>query len=132
MLGKLELPLKYYDRYPHQLSGGERQRVALGRALMLKPVFLALDEPTSMIDASTKRGIMNLVGNLAKEMNLAVLLVTHDLAMAAHICDYIGVMKAGQIVEEGNCTELIHNPKTNYTRQLLLAATDLKKFWAEE
>lgn len=132
MLGKLELPLKYFARYPHELSGGERQRIALGRALMLKPVFLALDEPTSMLDASTKRGIVDLVKGLAVEMNLGVLLVTHDLAMAAHICDYIGVMKEGRIIEEGNCIDIIHNPKSEYTKELLLAATDLESFWREE
>jgi len=131
MLARLELPLKYYDRFPHQLSGGERQRIALGRALMLKPVFLALDEPTSMLDASTKRGMVELVKGLAGEMDLAVLLVTHDLAMAAHICDYIGVMKDGKIIEEGNCIDITHNPKSDYTKQLLLAATDLESFWGE-
>ena len=128
MLDKLELPSKYYDRYPHQLSGGERQRIALGRALMLKPVFLALDEPTSMLDASTKRGIVDLIKGLAGEMGLAVMLITHDLAMAAYICDYIGVMKDGKIIEEGDCTDIIHHPKSEYTKELLLAATDLERF----
>ena len=128
MLESLELPLKYYDRYPHELSGGEKQRIALGRALMLKPVFLALDEPTSMLDASTKRGMVDLVKGLAGEMGLAVLLVTHDLAMAAHICDYIGVMKEGKIIEEGDWVDIIHNPKSYYTKQLLVAATDLERF----
>jgi len=65
-------------------------------------------------------------------MGLAVLLVTHDLAMAAHICDYIGVMKDGQIVEEGNCVYITGNPKLDYTKQLLLAATDLERFWEGE
>ena len=128
MLGSLELPLKYYNKYPHELSGGERQRVALGRALMLEPIFLALDEPTSMLDASTKRGMVCLIKNLADEMDLAVLLVTHDLAMAAYICDYIGVMKDGKIIEEGDCADIVNNPQSDYTKQLLLAATDLKKF----
>jgi peptide/nickel transport system ATP-binding protein len=130
MLQRLELnPLKYIDRYPHQLSGGERQRIALGRAMMLEPVFLALDEPTSMVDATTKKGIIDLIKKLTRDTGAGVLLVTHDLAMAAHICDYVMVMKDGVIVERGQCAEVIQSPREEYTRKLLLAATDLEKYW---
>lgn len=130
ILEKIELePSIYARRYPHQLSGGERQRVALGRALILEPVFLALDEPTSMLDAAVKRGILDLITKTAQQMELGILLVTHDLAMASHVCDEIAVMQEGKLVESGGTNEVTNHPQNPYTKELLLAATDLEAFW---
>lgn len=130
ILEKIELdPSVYFNRYPHQLSGGERQRVALGRALILEPVFLALDEPTSMLDATTKRGILELINKTAQQMELGILLITHDLAMASHVCNEIAVMQEGKIVESGSTNIVTTRPQHPYTKKLLLAATDLEAFW---
>lgn len=131
MLTKMELePSLYAEKYPHQLSGGERQRVALGRALMLKPKVIVLDEPTSMLDATLKREMIELIRKMAVEMKLGVLLATHDLAMASNVCDLIAVMKEGKIIEMGAARRVIECPAHPYTQMLSLAATDLKKFWA--
>ena len=133
MLKQVELDtVVYLDRFPHQLSGGERQRVALARALMLEPEFLALDEPTSMLDEKTKVEIVALIKKMVKTMNLGVLLVTHDLGMAATTCHTIAVMKHGKIIEIGGKDKIVHRPEHIYTKKLFLASTDLKKYWEFE
>jgi peptide/nickel transport system ATP-binding protein len=110
-------------RYPHQLSGGQRQRVAIARALIVEPAALALDEPTSALDVSVQAEILNLLSDLRRARGLTYLLVSHDLALVAHMCERIGVMTAGRIVEELTAAALkageAHHP---YTRQLLEAS----------
>jgi peptide/nickel transport system ATP-binding protein len=110
-------------RYPNQLSGGQRQRVAIARALMLEPRVLLLDEPTSALDVSVQAEILNLLRRLRAERDLTMILVSHNLAVVAHMCDRLAVMNRGLVVEEMDVATLRRaEPREAYTRQLLLAS----------
>jgi len=110
-------------RYPHQLSGGQRQRVAIARALVLEPRVLLLDEPTSALDVSIQAEILNLLGRLRRDHRLTYILVSHNLAVVAHLTERLGVMNAGRMVEELTVDELrAAEPREPYTRQLLRAS----------
>jgi peptide/nickel transport system ATP-binding protein len=107
-------------RYPHQLSGGQRQRVAIARALILEPRILLLDEPTSALDVSVQAEILNLLSRLQREHRLTMLMVSHDLAVIAHLCERIGVMNHGALIETTTAASLAAGEVANpYTRQLL-------------
>lgn len=108
-------------RYPHELSGGQRQRVAIARALILEPSLVVADEPTSMLDVSSRTGIMSLMQELARDLGVAYLYITHDLAVARYMCDRIAVMYMGKVVEMAETEELLRNPLHPYTRALLSA-----------
>ncbi len=123
---------EYLKRFPHQLSGGQRQRAAIARALVLEPVFLIADEPTSMLDVSVRAGILNLLQGLRDEMHLASLFITHDLALARYMCERIAVLYNGKIVETGEREELLTNPIHPYTRALIAVASSLSDFWARK
>ncbi len=110
-------------RYPHQLSGGQRQRVAIARALILEPMVMLLDEPTSALDASIQAEVLNLLDRLRTERGLTYVMVSHDLAVVAHMCDRLVVMQHGAQVEELTRAQLqAHRSETDYTRQLLSAS----------
>ena len=110
-------------RYPHQLSGGQRQRVAIARALIVEPKILLLDEPTSALDVSIQAEILNLLMRLRAAHHLTMILVSHNLAIIAHMCDRLAVMNAGQIVEEMPVEQVRSGePAHPYTRQLLRAS----------
>jgi peptide/nickel transport system ATP-binding protein len=108
-------------RYPHELSGGQRQRVAIARALVMNPSFVVADEPTSMLDVSIRISIMQLMTELADELGVTYLYITHDLAVARYMCDRIAVMYLGKIVELAQTEELLEHPMHPYTRALLSA-----------
>ena len=108
-------------RYPHELSGGQRQRVAIARALVLEPAFVVADEPTSMLDVSIRTGVMHLMQDLAKHLNVTYLYITHDLAVARYMCDRIAVMYLGKIVEMGPTEQIMQSPHHPYTQALLSA-----------
>jgi peptide/nickel transport system ATP-binding protein len=123
MLSKVGLapPESFMFRFPHELSGGQRQRVAIARALILQPRLVVADEPTSMLDVSIRISIMELMSDLAKEMGVAYLYITHDLAVARYMCDRIAVMYLGKVVEIGETEKLLASPLHPYTQALLSA-----------
>ena len=112
-------PQNYLSRYPHEISGGQRQRVSIARTLIMKPKFVICDEPTSMLDVSIRISIMDLMLNLAKELNVSYLYITHDLAVARYMCNRIAVMFNGKIVEIAESEELLNNPIHPYTKRLI-------------
>jgi peptide/nickel transport system ATP-binding protein len=119
-LAEVGLGREHRYRYPHQLSGGQRQRVAIARALILEPRVLLLDEPTSALDVSVQAEILNLLSRLRRDHGLTLLMVSHDLAVIAHLCERIGVMSRGELLEITSATAMANNQVTHdYTRQLL-------------
>ncbi|ETA52256.1 dipeptide ABC transporter ATP-binding protein [Ponticoccus alexandrii] len=107
--------------YPHEFSGGMRQRIMLASVMLLKPALLIADEPTTALDAVIQRDVMELMVELTREVNTAVLLISHDLPMVARYADHILVMKSGEVVERGTSAEVLSAPKHDYTRKLLAA-----------
>ena len=118
---QLQPPDLFADKYPHMLSGGQRQRVAVARALMLNPQFIVADEPVSMLDASVRVSILNLLRDLQNKYKISFLYITHDLATARHFSDRIAIMYAGKIVEEAPSADLIREPLHPYTQSLIEA-----------
>ena len=112
-------PENYLSRYPHEISGGQRQRVSIARTLIMKPKFVICDEPTSMLDVSIRISIMDLMLNLAKDLDVSYLYITHDLAVARYLCNRIAVMFNGNIVEIADTEDLRQNPIHPYTKRLI-------------
>ena len=110
------------DRYPHQFSGGQRQRICIARALAMEPEILIGDEPVSALDVSVQDQVLKLLDEVRRKFDLAVLFITHDLRVAAQVCDRIAVMQRGVIVEQGTTAEVFAAPKHEYTRALFEAA----------
>jgi peptide/nickel transport system ATP-binding protein len=106
-------------RYPHELSGGERQRVMLARALLLRPRVIVADEPVSMVDASTRSAILEIILELKRTAGISFLYVTHDLSTAYHVADELVVLYQGETVERGPARSVIDNPRHTYTRLLI-------------
>jgi len=115
----------YLDRYPGQLSGGQRQRVAIARAIASEPSLLLADEPTSMLDVSAGVGVLNLFRSLAA-MGMAVLITIHDLASACYVADRLVILAGGRVVEEGEPSAILANPKAEITSRLVAAARALE------
>ena len=128
VLREVQLDPAMRNRYPHEFSGGQRQRIAIARAIILKPSVIVLDEPTSALDRSVQKQIIALLRDLQATHGLTYLFISHDLAVVRAMADYIVVMKAGKIVEEGPTDEIFDRPADTYTRALMAAAVDDKRF----
>ncbi|WP_254841098.1 ABC transporter ATP-binding protein [Natronomonas marina] len=113
------------DDYPHEFSGGEKQRIAIARALVLNPDLIVADEPVSALDGRTKTDVLALLGDLQREFDLSVLLISHDIGLIRRFCDRIGVMYLGSLVETGTAAEVVEDPKHPYTRMLVSSVPSL-------
>ncbi len=118
-LMELPQPAQVARKFPHELSGGMRQRILIACALAMRPALLIADEPTTALDVTVQAGILQLLGRLRKELNLGLLLITHDLAVVAETCQRVYVMYAGEIVEHQHALDLFEAPRHPYTQGLL-------------
>lgn len=119
LLREVELDEKYLDKYPHELSGGERQRIGVARAVSIQPKFLVLDEPVSSLDMTVQVEILKLLKQLRSKLNLTLMFIAHDLSVIRYMCDRVGVMRGGNIVEIGNVNDIFRSPQHSYTKLLL-------------
>ena len=126
-------PQDVLGRFPHQLSGGQRQRINVARALVLRPKVLVADEPVSMVDASLRANILELLQNLQKDHGVSVIYITHDLTTAYHVAKSILVLYRGMVMEAGDVDRIIQNPQHPYTRLLIdsIPWPDLSRHWGE-
>ncbi len=123
ILSEVELvpPEEFLHRFPHELSGGQRQRVAFARAFIVNPKFVVADEPVSMLDVSIRAEILNLMIDLVQKKGASVIYITHDLALAKHVCDRVAVMYLGKIMEMAKSDTIIDSPLHPYTQALIAA-----------
>jgi peptide/nickel transport system ATP-binding protein len=122
LLELVDLPPDAISRYPHQFSGGQRQRIAIARALALDPDVLVADEAVSALDVSVQAQVLELLDEIQSRLGIALLFITHDLRVAAQICDDVAVMQHGRVVEQGPAAQVLTHPQQAYTRALLEAA----------
>ncbi|EMI9088818.1 MULTISPECIES: ABC transporter ATP-binding protein [Bacillus] len=125
-LDKVGLNPESIYKYPHEFSGGQRQRIGIARALTLKPKLIIADEPVSALDVSVQAQVLNFLQDLQAELGLTYLFISHDLGVIRHMCDRIGVMYRGRIVEEATSTEIYNNPQHIYTKRLISAIPDIR------
>ena len=125
ILKEVEIDPEVRFRYPHEFSGGQRQRIAIARALILEPKVLFLDEPTSALDRTVQVQVLELLNRIQKLHNLSYVFISHDLSVVRAIADELLVMKAGDVVEQGDAEQIFSNPQNDYTRALLKAAFNL-------
>lgn len=112
-------PERIYKAYPHELSGGQRQRVMIAMAISCEPKILIADEPTTALDVTVQRTILELIQKLQQESSMSCIFISHDLGVISEVCDEVVVMYKGEVVESGNVTEIFQNPKENYTKGLI-------------
>ena len=129
-MNRVGLKPNLINRYPHEFSGGQCQRVGIARALITEPKLIICDEPVSSLDVSIQAQILELLDEIRKQMKLSLLFITHDLRVAAQVCDRIAVMQYGNLLETGKTIDVFKNPKHDYTKSLLSAVPGKK--WKKE
>jgi peptide/nickel transport system ATP-binding protein len=122
MLTRVGIEPKAMDRYPNQFSGGQRQRIAIARALLPSPRLVICDEPVSALDLSVQAQVLNLLLDLRRDLDVAFLFISHDMAVVQYLCDRVVVLQRGEIVESGDVAAVCGRPQDPYTRMLLAAA----------
>ena len=131
-LDAVKIPANRWGQYPHEFSGGMRQRVAIALALLLNPKMIVADEPTTSLDVTVSAEILEELTRLCSEREMALLLISHDLAMVGEYCDRIGVMYQGKMVESGDVKSILYNPQHEYTKSLLEAALKIQAVTAKD
>lgn len=126
MLGEVGIDPQSRHRYPHEFSGGQRQRIAIARAIIMRPNMVVLDEPTSALDRTVQGQIMDLLAGLQEKYGLAYLFISHDLAVVRSLSDEILVLQQGKPIEYGPANQIFESPEQEYTRRLIIAATEFK------
>ena len=132
VLDMVGLPRSFAIRFPHELSGGQRQRVGIARAIALRPDFILADEIVSGLDVSSQAQVLNLLGDLVRELGLTLAFISHDLSVIRRLCNRVLVLHHGEIVEEAETATLFDAPQSDYTRELLQAIPlpDPYQIWA--
>ncbi|MBX2863041.1 MAG: ABC transporter ATP-binding protein [Leptolyngbyaceae cyanobacterium MAG.088] len=130
-LESVSIPANRWEQYPHEFSGGMRQRVAIALALLLNPKLIVADEPTTSLDVTVSAQILDLLTQLCRERGMALILISHDLALVGEYCDRIAVMYQGKLVELGPTEEVLYQPQADYTQSLLQAAHQLQNYDVE-
>ena len=130
-LKSVSIPASRWEQYPHEFSGGMRQRVAIALALLLNPKLIVADEPTTSLDVTISAQILDLLTQLCRERGMALILISHDLALVGEYCDRIAVMYQGKLVELGSTEQVLYQPQAPYTQSLLQAAHQLQNYEAE-
>ncbi|MEA5463072.1 ABC transporter ATP-binding protein [Leptothoe sp. PORK10 BA2] len=131
-LASVSIPATRWEQYPHEFSGGMRQRVAIALALLLNPKLIVADEPTTSLDVTISAQILDLLTQLCRERGMALILISHDLALVGEYCDRIAVMYQGKLVELGPTEQVLYHPQADYTQSLLKAAHQLQNYEAED
>jgi ABC-type oligopeptide transport system ATPase subunit len=121
LLKKVELPISFLKRFPHELSGGQRQRIAIARAIVVNPSLVIADEAVSALDVSVQAQVLNLLMSLQDELRISYLFISHDMAVVERVSHKVGVMYSGRLVEMGSRSQIFENPQHSYTRSLISA-----------
>ncbi len=124
LLDRVGLPRDALYKYPHEFSGGQRQRIGVARAIALNPKLIIADEPVSALDVSVQAQVLNFMQEIQQDMNLTMMFIAHDLGVVRHMCQHIGIMYQGRLVEEGTAEDIFSNPQHLYTKRLIAAIPD--------